>query len=861
MAFSARAFWFRGFTAATLLGVGAACGKAASPGDDDAAASADGGTGGDLSGASDGDGTPDGAGSGGDASAPADVFVNTGFPPCVPRSGDPQLIRLRGTLWTGDATVSDGEVFVSGVTGKILCVGQSCESAPEADKATILCTDGIITPGLINAHDHGTYNHLPRWQHTKKFGNRYQWQADKSYAAFKLSQGTLSKKNACEVVKWTELREVVAGTTSIQGVSSSVPACDKGLVRDLDDRHGASGISGYMLDTQVTKMSGVAVADAQAYAAGLKNGSSSAFIAHLAEGVDDASKKEWYTLIDKGLALPGVSLIHATGLGGTELADALQVGIKLIWSPQSNLDLYGDTTRVPTALNLGLTVALGPDWTPSGSLHVLDEMKCAKKLSDKRWGGLLTDDMLLHMVTTEAAKALGAQGDIGRLATGFYADISVFEGDRATPAKTVVAARPERVRLVLIGGKAVFGDTALMAAVAGPDCEAFDACGVAKTICVKDAASKASVGDVKATLEAALATAKAADKPTAAFEYAYGLWPLFKCGAEADALIQCDVSGAEPSAGDSDGDGHANAADDCANVWNPDQSDLDSDGAGDACDICPLAANVTTCPKPGPTDLDGDGLLNEADNCPAYANADQKDQDADGHGDVCDPCPKLTNPGAAPCPLLPADVTEINQSLGNGVTGQQVKTQLLVVTATKPAKSTTPPRVWAQQVPSVPFGGIEMQLASGQSAPKIGQLVTAAGTVGDVSGRRLLLQTALTNAGGIAPAVPLPVDASTLTDDKTSPAWRALLVQVGPVTVIAQNADADPAKPTQNYGEILVSGDLRVDDELITWGTDPAGSNPVRPEAGEIFQWIRGLVFYSFGADKIIPRSAADFQK
>ncbi len=785
----------------------------------------------------------------------ADVTAST----CVPVSGDPTLVRLRGTLWTGDVTINDGEVFVSTVTGKILCVGQDCSATAGAGKATVLCTEGIITPGLINPHDHGTYNHLPRWQHTKKYGDRYQWQGDASYLAFKLPQSTTYSKSLCEVVKWTELREIVAGTTSIQGVTSSVPACAKGLVRDLDDTHGASGLSGYTIDTQVTKISGTTATAAAAWAAGLKTGSVSGLILHLGEGVDAGAKAEWYALVDKGLALPGVSLIHATGLGGTELADAQQVGIQLIWSPQSNLDLYGDTTRVPTALNLGMTVALGPDWTPSGSMNQLDEMKCAKRLSDRRWGGLLTDDRVLHMVTTEAAKALGAQGDIGRLATGYLADISVFSGDRSTPAKSVIAARPETVKLVLIAGKPVYGDAALVAALQPTGCDAFDACGQKKAICSKDAtlaSGTESWSDVQTVLQNTLAAALIADKPAAAYTYAYSLWPLFKCGADADALMNCDVVGAEPSAGDSDGDGLANALDNCPTVWNPDQGDLDADKVGDACDVCPIVPNATVCPKPGPDDLDGDGVPNASDNCPNMANADQKDTDGDGKGDVCDPCPTQANPGPALCPVLPADITEINQSLGNGVSGQQVKTPVLVVTVAKAAKSPNPARVWAQQVPTVLYGGIEMQLATGQALPKLGQQVIASGVVADLTGRRILQNATLQKSGGIATLVPLAVDVSVLTDDSQSPAYRALLLQVGPLTVLQQNADADPTKPTQDFGEVLMTGNFRIDDELIVWGTDLA-----RPSVGDAFQWIRGVLFYSFSNDKLEPRAASDFQK
>jgi hypothetical protein len=40
-------------------------------------------------------------------------------------------------------------------------------------------------------------------------------------------------------------------------------------------------------------------------------------------------------------------------------------------------------------------------------------------------------------------------------------------------------------------------------------------------------------------------------------------------------------------------------------------------------------------------DQDGDGLTNDQDNCPTKPNADQKDTDGDGKGDLCDPCPLL----------------------------------------------------------------------------------------------------------------------------------------------------------------------------------------------------------------------------
>src|SRR5262245_52413275 len=45
---------------------------------------------------------------------------------------------------------------------------------------------------------------------------------------------------------------------------------------------------------------------------------------------------------------------------------------------------------------------------------------------------------------------------------------------------------------------------------------------------------------------------------------------------------------ADPNVDDSDGDGIADAADDCPSIPNPEQIDSDHDGTGDVCDPCPL---------------------------------------------------------------------------------------------------------------------------------------------------------------------------------------------------------------------------------------------------------------------------------
>jgi Thrombospondin type 3 repeat len=79
------------------------------------------------------------------------------------------------------------------------------------------------------------------------------------------------------------------------------------------------------------------------------------------------------------------------------------------------------------------------------------------------------------------------------------------------------------------------------------------------------------------------------------------------------------VSNPQFVAVDSDSDGISDVEDNCAQNYNPDQKDEDSNRVGDMCD-----------------DVDGDSVPNVRDNCPYVYNADQTDTDQDTVGNACD---------------------------------------------------------------------------------------------------------------------------------------------------------------------------------------------------------------------------------
>jgi hypothetical protein len=162
-----------------------------------------------------------------------------------------------------------------------------------------------------------------------------------------------------------------------------------------------------------------------------------------------------------------------------------------VWRPKSNVSLYGlgtdlsRTANIPAAIERGITVALGTDWSISGSQNLLDELRFADQIDNAQWGDVLSPKLLVQMVTKNAARALGLQTVLGELASGHKADLLVIGGDRARPYDALLAAAPRDIRLVAVGGRILYGDMALRSlAATTPACDSLDICGVNKFACV-----------------------------------------------------------------------------------------------------------------------------------------------------------------------------------------------------------------------------------------------------------------------------------------------------------------------------------------------------------------------------------------
>lgn len=395
---------------------------------------------------------------------------------------------LKGRVVTMDGetnVINDGNVMIR--DGKITGVWASNANPPagvDFSDVPIVNTEGTIYPGLIDLHNHVHYNHIPLWdfevhlndaQKSEEGGytNRYQWGNNWDYGPsitwMKTNiQSTYRWDMASEQMKYAEVQAVSGGVTAMQGSpSSGTQAWDSILSRNVElYNFGQDGISTCAVcgaaDSDYTGSHLISQSEA---------GTLNAWFVHLAEGVDSSSKAEFDALWDKGLIMEETVVIHGTALDSSQFSKMASVGSNLVWSPLSNLLLYGDTTDVVAADQAGVSISISPDWGPSGSKNNFHELKVADMWNTKNMNGYFSNYELVEMVTSNPADATGWTPFVGRVKADLFADLVVIDTFHEDPYRNLIEAIDADVALTVVQGKAVFGDIDLMQQLQGDDWE------------------------------------------------------------------------------------------------------------------------------------------------------------------------------------------------------------------------------------------------------------------------------------------------------------------------------------------------------------------------------------------------------
>ncbi len=408
----------------------------------------------------------------------------------------PARMLIGGQLVMPDGTIPHGWLELQ--NGRIIRV---YTEKPALEGVPALETDDYIFPGFIDLHNHPTYNIFPRWAPPVKFPNRYAWRDSDEYKrlierpAAKLFEGG---ENFCDVDEYVEVKALIGGTTSMIGISAARPAtatqpakatpdCVKGLVRNLDS---FTGFYGAETDHErIVNSIGILPRDMNAQRAseiaqGIGNGGIDLLAIHMAEGLptDAESESELDALDAHHLLTAHTVLIHSVGLSPSQLMRVHAANAAIVWSPRSNFELYGATANVDAAFRDGVSIALAPDWSPTGSDNMLDEVKYAAGVSRTRLDGLFSDRELVEMASGVPARIARIDDKVGTIAPGQYADFFLLKSDSKKNAFDALAASNVKdVEMVFINGIALYGTPQKMGAMGIP-LEAIQVCGEARAL-------------------------------------------------------------------------------------------------------------------------------------------------------------------------------------------------------------------------------------------------------------------------------------------------------------------------------------------------------------------------------------------
>src|SRR5215510_2457423 len=236
--------------------------------------------------------------------------------PVDPLTG-PKL-ALSGRVVTMDenfTVLARGVVYID--KASIVAVQDAAAPPPPGfESVQAVATEGTLFPGLIELHNHLSYNALQLWQVPKKFKNRDQWGGTPEYR--KLVTGPMTVLGRTPgllpaVIRYVECKCLLAGVTTSQGIelfsNHGGRRYYRGIVRNVEQTDDAD------LPEAAAKIADVEAADSKSFFARLER--QSCFLLHLSEGTDAPARQHFRALEIDGTEwaiTPALSGIHCAAL-------------------------------------------------------------------------------------------------------------------------------------------------------------------------------------------------------------------------------------------------------------------------------------------------------------------------------------------------------------------------------------------------------------------------------------------------------------------------------------------------------------------------------------------------------------------
>ena len=363
------------------------------------------------------------------------------------------------------------------------------------DAAVLDCRGkAVVSPGFVNAHEHTAYSHaFPDANLNPGYAHRDEWRLGvggkvqlPSPQPYHYDPGD---PQSTAILIATELRHLLGGATAIAG-TGGVPGVIRNINRHL--RPGDPALYDAEADVSTFPFSFRVVEDLHEECAGGPahrfppaddDLAFMAYVPHVGEGrlSSCAARAEVARYLERVQRRDRrYSLVHGVATDGADYAAMREFDVTLVWSPRSNLALYGQTVDIAGALAHGVRIALSTDWSPSGSFNLREEVTCARQVADQT-DAVLSGETLWRMATINGAYALGVEDRFGAIEPGLRADLMLVKYRGGDAYEAVLTATDEDILATWIDGRTILLSGLLDGALSERDCVVLD--GVAPGVC------------------------------------------------------------------------------------------------------------------------------------------------------------------------------------------------------------------------------------------------------------------------------------------------------------------------------------------------------------------------------------------
>ncbi len=182
------------------------------------------------------------------------------------------------------------------------------------------------------------------------------------------------------------------------------------------------------------------------------------YVTHIEEGFDEESLRGVDILSEYKALSDHTVVIHGIGFSEKDIELIAKKGVNFIWCPGSNMYMFGKTAKIKEIIDAGVNACIGTDSPATGEIHILEEIRFAKKTYRNMYNEEISDEMIVKMVTCNPAKAFRMQDKLGTIEVNKLADLLVITGDRNRPYTSLVNAQLKDIALVIMAGRPLYGN-------------------------------------------------------------------------------------------------------------------------------------------------------------------------------------------------------------------------------------------------------------------------------------------------------------------------------------------------------------------------------------------------------------------